>query len=60
MPTPASVLRESLEKCNETFETLLSLIPAKYYIMRDDNDDQVCVSIVSHFGNTYTAVIGHL
>ncbi|KAH9995927.1 surfeit locus protein 6-domain-containing protein [Russula compacta] len=40
MPTPASDLQESLEKCNETFETLLSLIPAKYYIVRDDNNDQ--------------------
>jgi len=41
MPTATSVLRASLEKHNETFETLLSLIPAKFYLPRDDNNDQV-------------------
>jgi hypothetical protein len=41
MPTATSVLRASLEKHNETFETLLSLIPAKFYLARDDNNDQV-------------------
>lgn len=40
MPTTTSVLRPSLEKHNETFETLLSLIPAKFYLARDDNNDQ--------------------
>jgi hypothetical protein len=41
MATTTSVLRPSLEKHNETFETLLSLIPAKFYLARDDNNDQV-------------------
>lgn len=41
MPTATSTLQASLEKHNETFETLLSLIPAKYYLVRDDNNDQV-------------------
>ncbi|KAF8477641.1 surfeit locus protein 6-domain-containing protein [Russula ochroleuca] len=40
MPTAPSVLRASLEKHNETFETLLSLIPAKFYLAHDDNNDQ--------------------
>jgi hypothetical protein len=31
-PTPANLLRASLEKHNETFENLLKLIPAQYYI----------------------------
>jgi hypothetical protein len=44
MPSTTSVLQASLEKHNQTFETLLSLIPAKYYLVRDDDDnnDQVC------------------
>lgn len=41
MPTATSVLRASLDKHNVTFETLLSLIPAKFYLARDDNNDQV-------------------
>ena len=31
-------LLESLERHNTTFETLLGLIPAKYYIPRDEED----------------------
>ncbi|KAI0298344.1 surfeit locus protein 6-domain-containing protein [Multifurca ochricompacta] len=37
MPTD---LRASLEKHNETFGTLLSLIPAKYYLPQDDGNEQ--------------------
>ncbi|KAH9064512.1 surfeit locus protein 6-domain-containing protein [Lactarius vividus] len=36
-----STLRASLEKHNQTFESLLSLIPAKYYLPQDDEDQQV-------------------
>ncbi|KZV83342.1 SURF6-domain-containing protein, partial [Exidia glandulosa HHB12029] len=36
--TSTTELRESLERHNATFESLLKLIPAKYYIMRDDAD----------------------
>jgi hypothetical protein len=59
MPTAPSVLRASLEKHNETFETLLSLIPAKFYLAHDDNNDQVG-SIVSRSGHTNTAATGYI
>ncbi|CAA7263382.1 unnamed protein product [Cyclocybe aegerita] len=39
MPTPAAALRASLEKHNETFESLLKLIPAQYYIVNDDTEE---------------------
>ena len=41
MPTAASVLQASLEKHNESFESLLKLIPAKYYLVQDDAEVQV-------------------
>ena len=41
MPTATAVLQESLEKHNEAFESLLKLIPAKYYLVQDDADEQV-------------------
>jgi hypothetical protein len=49
MPTTTSILQASLEKHNQTFETLLSLIPAKYYLVRDgdDNNDQVCFHCIT-------------
>lgn len=40
MTTSMTVLQESLERHNDTFETLLKLIPAKYYLAKDP-DDQV-------------------
>ncbi|KAF8273623.1 surfeit locus protein 6-domain-containing protein [Lactarius quietus] len=33
-------MRASLEKHNHTFESLISRIPAKYYLPRDDDDQQ--------------------
>jgi 60S ribosome biogenesis protein Rrp14 len=48
MPTATSILRESLEKHNETFETLLSFIPASYYLLYDDNSDHVCFHCLPH------------
>ncbi|TFY54325.1 hypothetical protein EVG20_g9751 [Dentipellis fragilis] len=39
MPTPVPILQASLEKHNVTFESLLSLIPAKYYLVRDEGDE---------------------
>ncbi|KAH7106872.1 SURF6-domain-containing protein [Auriculariales sp. MPI-PUGE-AT-0066] len=36
--TTSMGLRESLEQHNAVFESLLSLIPARYYIVRDDAD----------------------
>ncbi|KAJ3746637.1 surfeit locus protein 6-domain-containing protein [Lentinula detonsa] len=38
--TPTSTLRASLERHNDTFETLLKLIPAKYYIVQDLTEEQ--------------------
>ncbi|RDX45875.1 SURF6-domain-containing protein [Lentinus brumalis] len=40
MPTETSVLRASLEKHNEAFESLLRLIPAKFYLVQDDAEAQ--------------------
>ncbi|KAI6020281.1 hypothetical protein PISMIDRAFT_44120, partial [Pisolithus microcarpus 441] len=37
MPTPADVLRTSIEAHNDTFEALLRLIPPKYYFVKDDD-----------------------
>jgi hypothetical protein len=37
-PTEQEELRESLSRHNETFEGLLKLIPAKYYIVQDDSE----------------------
>lgn len=59
MPTTTSGLRPSLENHNETFETLLSLIPAKFYLARDDNNDQVG-PIVPLSGLTNTTATGHI
>ena len=44
MVTSASELKESLEKHNATFEALLNLIPAKYYLVQEQSEDQVCHS----------------
>ncbi|KAI6163500.1 surfeit locus protein 6-domain-containing protein [Pisolithus thermaeus] len=38
MPTPADVLRTSIEAHNDTFEALLRLIPPKYYFVKDDDE----------------------
>ncbi|KAH8112772.1 surfeit locus protein 6-domain-containing protein [Phellopilus nigrolimitatus] len=40
MPTPAAELKTSLEGHNAEFEALLRLIPAKYYIVPEDNGEQ--------------------
>ncbi|KAI0698977.1 surfeit locus protein 6-domain-containing protein [Cerioporus squamosus] len=40
MPTATSVLQASLEKHNEAFESLLRLIPAKFYLVQDDAEAQ--------------------
>ena len=41
MPTPIAELRASLEKHNAEFESLLRLIPAKYYLVDDEPAEQV-------------------
>jgi hypothetical protein len=39
--TPSHELRASLERHNKAFETLLQLIPAKYYLPQERDDDNV-------------------
>jgi hypothetical protein len=41
MPTSAAELKASLEKHNATFESLLKLIPAKYYLVQEETEEQV-------------------
>ena len=53
MPTPAATLRASLEKHNDTFETLLKLIPAKYYIVEDQTEEQVRTLCSRLFGSIF-------
>jgi len=39
--TPPATLRSSLERHNEVFEGLLKLIPAKHYLVRDVDEEEV-------------------
>ncbi|GAB1520400.1 hypothetical protein RhiTH_003475 [Rhizoctonia solani] len=39
--TPSHELRASLERHNKAFETLLQLIPAKYYLPQEQEDDNI-------------------
>ncbi|KAJ7189842.1 surfeit locus protein 6-domain-containing protein [Mycena pura] len=48
MPTPSDVLRASLEVHNETFETLLKLIPAKHYIQAELSEEQAASKYLKH------------
>jgi hypothetical protein len=41
MATPADELRTSLEAHNEIFESLLKLIPARYYLANELTEEQV-------------------
>jgi len=41
MPTATTTLRASLERHNDTFESLLRLIPAQYYIVNEETEEQV-------------------
>jgi hypothetical protein len=42
--TPPETLRASLQAHNATFESLLKLIPARYYLIQDETEEQVCIS----------------
>ncbi|KAF9484252.1 hypothetical protein BDN70DRAFT_872743 [Pholiota conissans] len=48
MPTPAAILRASLEKHNDTFESLLKLIPPQYYIVNDETEEQAASKYQKH------------
>ncbi len=41
MPVVDVEIRASLERHNNIFESLLKLIPAKHYLVQDQNDEQV-------------------
>ncbi|CAL1709760.1 unnamed protein product [Somion occarium] len=41
MPTPIDVLQSSLEAHNATFEALLNLIPARYYLVQELSEEQI-------------------
>ncbi len=49
---PSTDLRASLEKHNTDFEALLKLIPAKYYLVNEENRDQVRKSRSTPFMQT--------
>ncbi|KIJ54647.1 hypothetical protein M422DRAFT_24552 [Sphaerobolus stellatus SS14] len=46
--TPAATLQESLQKHNETFEGLLKLIPAKHYLVRDLDEEEIASKYQKH------------
>ena len=48
MPTPTAVLQASLERHNDVFESLLKLIPAQYYIVNDETEDQLASKYQKH------------
>ncbi|KAF5339153.1 hypothetical protein D9611_011199 [Ephemerocybe angulata] len=49
IPTPANLLRTSLEQHNETFENLLKLIPAQYYIVNEQKmEEQMATKFQKH------------
>ncbi|PPQ68461.1 hypothetical protein CVT24_005558 [Panaeolus cyanescens] len=48
MLTPVATLRASLEKHNDTFESLLKLIPAQYYIVTDETEEQAASKYQKH------------
>lgn len=52
MPTPPEKLLASLESHNETFESLLRLIPAKYYLVPEETEEQVRIVNASHFSTS--------
>ncbi|KAF8905949.1 60S ribosome biogenesis protein Rrp14-domain-containing protein [Gymnopilus junonius] len=48
MSTASSTLRASLEKHNDAFESLLKLIPAQYYIVNDETEEQAASKYQKH------------
>jgi hypothetical protein len=53
MPTATATLRASLEKHNNTFESLLRLIPAQYYIVNEETEEQVSSSLKTPYKNSF-------
>ena len=48
MPSPATVLRASLERHNDAFESLLRLIPAQYYFVNNETEEQAASKYQEH------------
>ena len=48
MPSAAAVLRASLERHNDAFESLPRLIPAQYYIANDETEEQAASKYQKH------------
>ncbi|TFL07678.1 surfeit locus protein 6-domain-containing protein [Pterulicium gracile] len=51
MASDSTTLRASLEHHNETFESLLKLIPAKYYLVQELTDEQIASKFQKHSKN---------
>ncbi|KXN85271.1 Surfeit locus protein 6 [Leucoagaricus sp. SymC.cos] len=51
MPTPVATLRASLERHNDVFESLLKLIPAKYYLVPEESEEQLASKFQKHKKN---------
>ena len=47
MAVALDALRESIERQNDTFEALLNLIPARFYISKEPDETEV--SVPPHF-----------
>lgn len=56
MLTPAATLRASLERHNDEFESLLKLIPARFYLVQDD-EEQVCVFQSAHEASSLSVCV---
>jgi len=54
--TPAATLRASLERHNDEFESLLKLIPARFYLVQDD-EEQVCVFQSAHEASSLSVCV---
>lgn len=57
MPTSQDVLRISIETHNDTFESLLRLIPPKYYLVTGDNAD---IAVRFRVGNAHLEFVVQL
>lgn len=48
MAVTLDALRESIERHNETFESLLNIIPARFYISKEPDEAEVCAIELRH------------
>lgn len=50
-------LRVSIESHNDIFESLLRLIPSKYYLVKDDNTDVSTITYHSYYRRTLKSTV---